>query len=68
MLQGAIPGHHRDPAFAAVQCIQDEGLDVVVLAGPVPSRLTAEISCHGIFLLRCCNTQCVQQELQHDGT
>lgn len=59
MLQGAISGHHRDPAFVAVQCIRDEVLDVVALASPVLSRLTAEISRHEIFLLRCCNTQCV---------
>ena len=59
MLRGAILGHHRDPAFVAVQCIWDEELDMVVLAGPVLSRLTVEISCHETFLLRCCNTQCV---------
>lgn len=59
MLQGAMLGHHRHLAFVTVQCIWDEELDVVVLAGPVLSRLTVEISCHGIFLLTCCNTQCV---------
>lgn len=59
ILCGTVLGYHRDPAFVAVLCIWDEELGMVVLAGPMLSRLTVEISCHRIFLLRCSNIQCV---------
>lgn len=50
-------GHRRGTAF--VQCTWVEELEMVVLEGPVPSRLKTEISCYGIFLLGCCHTHCV---------
>lgn len=43
----------RDSAFA--QCMWVEELETVE---PVLSRLTMEISCYGMNLIRCCYTQC----------